>query len=33
MAGDPGKAPKTIREAVARAAKDPTIFGFKDTVQ
>lgn len=32
MKGDPKAAPKTIREAVARGANDPTIFGFKDTV-
>lgn len=32
MAGDPKQPPKTIREAVARAATDPTIFGFKNDV-
>lgn len=31
-AGDPKQPPRTIREAVARAAQDPTIFGFSDKV-
>lgn len=32
MKGDPKAPPRTIREAVARGANDPSIFGFKDTV-
>jgi hypothetical protein len=33
MKGDPKQPPRTIREAVARGASDPSIFGFKDSVQ
>lgn len=32
MKGDPKQPPRTIREAVARGASDPSIFGFKDSV-